>query len=114
VELLAGEDIVHDGSAPESLLADPGAEDVSAQEPEAISADQAIDDILFDRPMAAARPAVAGEALHVLEGGVAAAEAAREAFAKARSGLTLSPEEAAAALDALKMMTVEDRTRLFS
>jgi hypothetical protein len=47
--------------------------------------------------------------LQVVAGGAAAA-----GLAKAKDGGTLTPEEAAAALDALKNMSVEERTKLFS
>jgi hypothetical protein len=75
-------------------------------------ADGRIDDILFDAPAPAAPqlPIEGKPQLHVVAG---AAEAAA-GFAKARGGEALSADEAAAAMDALKAMSVEERTKLFS
>ncbi len=65
-----------------------------------------VDDFLFE-PAQAPAPPEGRPQLQVVGG-------AEAAFAKARSGKALSPDEAAAALDALKAMSVEERTRLFS
>lgn len=77
--------------------------------PEAVAADVRIDDILFEAPPSA--PPVAAPAVLRVVDTVPPTEAI---LAKARAGETLTPEEAAAALDALKGMSVEDRTKLFS
>jgi chemotaxis protein CheZ len=69
-----------------------------------------IDDILFDTPPSAPLSAETKPHLHL----VGAEPEAQRALAKAQGGHTLTPDEAAAALDALKNMSVEERTRLFS
>jgi hypothetical protein len=69
----------------------------------------AVDDMLFEQPDQAPRQFVA-EPLQLLQGG----SSIDEAMKKVRSGAELSAEEAAKALDLLKKMSVEDRTRLFS
>jgi chemotaxis protein CheZ len=71
--------------------------------------DARIDDILFDRPLLAP-PADVTAQLRVVEAG----PSADAVLAKARAGQTLTPDEAATALDALKGMSVEERTKLFS
>jgi hypothetical protein len=72
--------------------------------------DSQIDDILFSGPAPVQQPAPAdGSArLQLVE------PTPDALFAKARTGKELSVEEAAKALDALKNMSVEERTRLFS
>lgn len=62
----------------------------------------------FAAPEAAALPVPSPTALAL------APAAAAEAFQKARAGVELSADEAAQALDALRGMSIEDRTRLFS
>jgi chemotaxis protein CheZ len=69
-----------------------------------------IDDILFERPDALPPPFESRPALTI----VGADTPAQAMFAKAKGGQTLTAEEAAAALDALQGMSVEERTKLFS
>jgi hypothetical protein len=74
------------------------------------AADTHIDDILFDRPRTDVPPLdITGELRVVTPG-----PAVEAVLTKARAGQTLTPDEAATALDALKGMSIEDRTRLFS
>jgi chemotaxis protein CheZ len=67
-----------------------------------------LDDAFLFESQPAPLPADTRAQLQVIPGGAAAS------LAKARGGETLTPEEAAAALDALKSMSVEERTKLFS
>ncbi|MCA3562884.1 MAG: hypothetical protein IOC90_08120 [Methylocystis sp.] len=72
-----------------------------------------VDEILFSRPTATPEPvraAAEGEHLKLVHD----QPAVGEAILKVRAGGELSPEEAARALDALRLMSVEERTRLFS
>jgi chemotaxis protein CheZ len=77
---------------------------VSAENPSPLD-----DAFLFERPLPPPQPPEMRGQLQVVAGGAAAA-----GLAKAKDGGTLTPEEAAAALDALKNMSVEERTKLFS
>jgi chemotaxis regulatin CheY-phosphate phosphatase CheZ len=70
----------------------------------------ALDDaFLFEQPLSPPPGDSRGQ-LQLLSGGAAAAAG----LAKARGGEALTADEAAAALDALKNMSVEERTKLFS
>jgi chemotaxis regulatin CheY-phosphate phosphatase CheZ len=80
--------------------------DVAFVEP-APALDPSVDDFLFESTQAPSPPGGRPQ-LQVV------GAAATDAFAKAKTGKTLSPDEAAAALDALKAMSVEERTKLFS
>jgi chemotaxis protein CheZ len=81
--------------------------DVAFIEP-APAIEPSVDDFLFE-PTQTLPPPEGRTQLQVVGGAEATA-----AFAKAKTGKTLSPDEAAAALDALKSMSVEERTKLFS
>ncbi|MGL4240738.1 MAG: hypothetical protein ACRCTI_06455 [Beijerinckiaceae bacterium] len=74
-----------------------------------VQTENRIDDILFERPPAAA-PVDVAQPLRVIDTG----PRLDDVLAKARAGEVLTPDEAAIALDALKHMSVEDRTKLFS
>lgn len=67
-----------------------------------------LEDAFLFETQATVAPADTRAQLQVIAGGAAAT------FARARDGETLTVEEAAAALDALKSMSVEERTKLFS
>jgi len=87
---------------------------------------EAIDEILFTEPEPAARPVperlqlVSNRTEPQAEGKMAAAPPSvvrpeiDDVLRKARSGVELSPDEAARALDTLQGLSVEERTRLFS
>jgi hypothetical protein len=95
------------------LAALPEAETLDIASPDAVAAaltEGRIDDILFDAPAPVVPPPPA-EGKPQLQ--LVAADAAN-GFAKAKSGEALTADEAAAAMDALKAMSVEDRTKLFS
>jgi chemotaxis regulatin CheY-phosphate phosphatase CheZ len=71
------------------------------------------DEVLFSRPAAEPGPAITaadGEHLKLVHD----QPAVNEAMQKVRAGDSLSADEAARALDALRTMSVEERTRLFS
>jgi chemotaxis protein CheZ len=68
------------------------------------------DAFLFEQPLPPPQPSGMRAQLQVVGG----AQAAAAGLAKAKGGEALTPEEAAAALDALKNMSVEERTKLFS
>jgi hypothetical protein len=89
------------------MLADSDVVEASAS---MVVADGRVDDILFDTP-APQKPLVEPRPPLQL---VAAGGAALAGIQKAQGGQTLTPEEAAAALDALQALSVEERTRLFS
>jgi hypothetical protein len=81
-----------------------------------------IDEILFSAPQSSTSPpsllAAAGtqhlQLVHATAAALPDEATAAAAMAKARDGEALSPDEAARAMDALKAMSVEDRTKLFS
>ncbi len=76
--------------------------------------DDDIDDILFAEAELAA-PEFSGKMAHADHLTlVSSADNSLEAITKARNGTGLTAEEAARAMDALKQMSVEERTRLFS
>lgn len=69
----------------------------------------AVDSILFDEPRPEPLPEVLPPLKLVREDAVA-----KDFFARVKSGGTLSATEAGAAMDALKNMSIEERTKLFS
>jgi chemotaxis protein CheZ len=95
--------------APQDVL--PLPEPVDAlMEAQTAPAHPALDDaFLFEQPMAPP-PSDTRPQLQVVSG----RPSVTSSLAKARGGESLTPEEAAAALDALKAMSVEERTKLFS
>ncbi len=81
--------------------------------PQPVAAGDDIDEMLFSQPDTTADiaiPTVQGEHLQLVHSRPEVDQAIR----KVKTGIELSADEAAKALDALKSMSVEDRTRLFS
>jgi chemotaxis regulatin CheY-phosphate phosphatase CheZ len=98
--------------AEEALSGQIEASQISASQIDPAQIDPArIDDILFTEHVPAAPPVIEGRPQLQL---VVPAAAENAIFGKARDGQTLTPDEAATAMDALKNMSVEERTRLFS
>jgi hypothetical protein len=94
---------------PEIAFADVDAELVMDPVAMEAAAPTALDDaFLFEQPLTPP-PGDSRAQLHVVSGGAVA-----DGLAKVRGGGELTPDEAAAALDALKNMSVEERTKLFS
>jgi hypothetical protein len=77
--------------------------------PQPIAASEDIDEVLFSQ-LDIAKPTAQGEHLQLVHSQPEVDQAIR----KVKTGVELSADEATKALDALKSMSVEERTRLFS